>query len=201
MQDQLLYEVVEGIVGKTGHAIVNLLKNRRNVDEFKIANKLNITINQARNMLYKLYEHDIVNFIRKKDKRKGWYIYYWTLNTRKSLEHLLTIKKREMQQLFSLLKSRTSKRFYQCKGCDIELSEETAMNHEFLCPECGNLLQISETDERVNEINRGINKIRGQINIIESELKMIGERDTIKHEKKASKLAKRKKRRKKGAGR
>ncbi len=196
MQDQLLYEAVEGIVGKTGHAIVDLLKNKKNVDEFKIANKLKITINQARNMLYKLYEHNIVNFIRKKDKRKGWYIYYWTLNTQKSLGYLLILKKREMQQLLSLLKSRKSKRFYQCKGCDIELSEESALNHEFLCPECGNLLQITESDERINEINRNINKISGQINVIESELKILGERDTAKREKKISKKTKTKKRKK-----
>lgn len=196
MQDQLLYEVVEGIVGKTGHAIVELLKNKKNVDEFKIANKLNIIINQARNMLYKLYEQDIVNFIRKKDKRKGWYIYYWTLNTKKSLEHLLTLKKKEMQQLLSLLKSRKSKRFYQCKGCDIESSEETALNHEFLCQECGNLLQISETDERVNDINKTINKIGGQISVIESELRLLNEKDALKREKTTGKKTKGKKRKK-----
>ncbi len=194
MQDQLLSEVIESIVGKSGHAIAELLKDKRNVDEFKIAAKMKLTINQARNILYKLYEHDIVNFTRKKDKRKGWYIYYWTLNTKKALGHLLTRKEREMQQLISVLKSRKSKRFYRCKDCGIELSEETALNHDFLCPECGNLLGISESDEKVNELNKGINKIREQLRVIRIELGHIEEKNALKNERKAKETAKKKKR-------
>ena len=50
--------------------IVDLLYGKANVNEFLIAKKLNVTINQARNILYKLGDEGLVSFIRKKDKKK-----------------------------------------------------------------------------------------------------------------------------------
>src|SRR3989338_4668036 len=147
MQYKLLYEVVEKIIGKNGDTIVDLLKEKKDVNEFKIAEKLKLTINQVRNLLYKLSEQNIVSFIRKKDKAKGWYIYYWTLDNLKSLELLYKLKQRELKQSYSLLKSRENKRFYRCPDGDIELAEENALNHDFLCPECGKLLEIHEDKE------------------------------------------------------
>jgi len=54
MQIELLKEIVSVISGPTSIDIVDLLHKKKNVNEFLIAKKLNITINQARNILYKL---------------------------------------------------------------------------------------------------------------------------------------------------
>ena len=91
----LLNEVIKKIAGKNTEAIVPILIAKKNVNEFKIADKLKLTINQARNILYKLHAHDVVSFTRKKDKRKGWYIYFWTLDEVKALEALKKIKEQE----------------------------------------------------------------------------------------------------------
>jgi len=173
MRDKLLYEVVEAIAGKSGREIVELLKDKRDVNEFKIAAKLKLTINQARNILYKLYAQDIVSFIRKKDKSKGWYIYYWTLNILKSLELLVKIKQKELHEQQNLLKSKENKSFYHCKQCSVELTEETALNHDFLCPECGSLLEASDNRDKVIEITKRINKIENETAIIQQETQKI----------------------------
>ncbi len=173
MRDKLLYEVVEAVAGKSGREIVELLKDKRDVNEFKIAAKLKLTINQARNLLYKLYAQDIVSFIRKKDKSKGWYIYYWTLNILKSLELLVKIKQKELHEQQNLLKSKENKSFYHCKQCSVELTEETALNHDFLCPECGSLLEASDNRDKVIEITKRINKIENEIAIIQQETQKI----------------------------
>lgn len=173
MRDKLLYEVAEAIVGKSGREIVELLKDKRDVNEFKIAEKLKITINQARNILYKLYAQDIVSFIRKKDKSKGWYIYYWTLNILKSLELLTKIKQKELHEQQNLLKSKENKSFYHCKQCSVELTEETALNHDFLCPECGSLLEASDNRDKVIEITKKINKIENEIAMIQHEMQKL----------------------------
>jgi transcription initiation factor TFIIE subunit alpha len=171
MLDKLLYDLAERIVGKNGKDIVDILKDKRDVNEFKIAKKLKLTINQVRNLLYKLDAQDIVTFVRKKDKRKGWYIYYWSLDVPKALKLLAKIKEREIQQFNNMLKSHENKRFFLCKGCEIELTEENALNHNFICPECGNLLQLSDNREKILEIKREIEKesrilqtIRDEIN-------------------------------------
>jgi transcription initiation factor TFIIE subunit alpha len=176
MLDKLLYELIETIIGKNGRAIVDILKNKSDVNEFKIADKLKITINQLRNLLYKLDAQDVVSFIRKKDKQKGWYIYYWSLNVRKALELLAKLKEKEIHQLNSVLKSHENKRFYFCKLCDIELTEETALNHDFLCPECGSLLQLQDNKDKILDIKKKIAKeskmlqdIRAEISKLEME--------------------------------
>ena len=47
-------EIVVSIAGKQAEEIVNLLDGEKYVNEFIIAKKLNLTINQTRNILYKI---------------------------------------------------------------------------------------------------------------------------------------------------
>jgi len=74
MLKDLLKEVVAIVAGKQAEEIADILDSKKHVNEFLIAKKLGITINQTRNILYKLSDFGLVSFIRKKDKRKGWYI-------------------------------------------------------------------------------------------------------------------------------
>lgn len=198
MLDKLLYEVVERIIGKNDNNIVDILKNKKDVNEFHIATKLKLTINQIRNLLYKLYAQDIVSFIRKKDKQKGWYIYYWSLNSKKALELLARIKEKELLQLSYLLKSRENKNFYICKGCRVDLTEETALNHNFTCPECGNLLKLSEDRKKVENINKEIEKIKKLLEITYNEINELRRKEEkIKSRKERREIAKKKEERRK----
>jgi len=89
MQIKLLKDIVSSIVGQSSSKIVDLLYDKKNVNEFLIAKKLGLTINQTRNVLYRLADEGLVSFIRKKDNKKGgWYTYFWTLNSGKSFVKL-----------------------------------------------------------------------------------------------------------------
>src|SRR3989338_11520661 len=77
-QIELLKFIVEGLINKQAVPIMDLLSSKKPVNEFTIAEKLGLTINQTRNIIYKLSDFGLVSFTRKKDKRKGWYIYFWT---------------------------------------------------------------------------------------------------------------------------
>jgi transcription initiation factor TFIIE subunit alpha len=81
MQKKFLGDLIEEIAGEGASLIVDILYKKKDVNEFAIAKKMDLTINQLRNILYKLSAQGLVSFIRKKDERKGWYIYYWTLNS------------------------------------------------------------------------------------------------------------------------
>ena len=72
MQDRIISKAAEFVAGKNGVLLIEFLRGKKDVNEFKIAKKLNLTINQARNIIYKLSGKDILHFTRKKDKRKGW---------------------------------------------------------------------------------------------------------------------------------
>ena len=69
MQVKFLKSVVEHLINKQSIPIVDLLVGKKDVNEFLIAKKLELTINQTRNILYRLSDYGLVSFIRKKDKR------------------------------------------------------------------------------------------------------------------------------------
>ena len=80
-------EVISEVAGDDVLLLVKALKNKKNVSEFVLAENIKQEINATRNMLYRLYDSNLVTFIRKKDKKKGWYIYYWTFNP-KMVRHI-----------------------------------------------------------------------------------------------------------------
>jgi len=163
---ELLLELSRKIAGKNTEPLITILYKKKNVNEFKLADKLKLTINQVRNMLYKMLEYNILSSTRKKDKKKGWYTYFWTLEIGKSLEALQKIKERELNVWKSLAHNRKVKQYYSCPNECIELTAETAMHHEFTCPECGELLNISESEKKLKEISTRMNEIKKELEII-----------------------------------
>ena len=174
MQEKLLNEIVADIVGKPGAEILHLLIGKKDVNEFLIAKKLKLTINQVRNILYKLSNYSLVTFTRKKDKRKGWYTYFWTLDNEKALELLYKKFEKEIITFKHQLKSREIKRFYICKTCKTEISEETALLHNFVCQECGQVYELAENKKIVNDLSNNILKLEKNIGYVSEELKKIG---------------------------
>lgn len=169
MQVKFLKSIVETLVNKQSVPIIDLLIGKKNVNEFLIAKKLKLTINQTRNILYKLSDYGLVSFIRKKDKRKGWYIYFWTLNIYQSLNLLEQNMKKELEGLEAQLKSRKEKRYYICKTCSIEIAEEGALLNDFVCPECEQVYELSENNDFIVELEKQIGKIKKDIEQVSSE--------------------------------
>ncbi|PIU76150.1 hypothetical protein COS75_00685 [Candidatus Pacearchaeota archaeon CG06_land_8_20_14_3_00_35_12] len=198
----LLRELARNISGKNSETIVDILKEKT-VNEFKIADKMKLTVNQVRNIFYKLQSYDVVIASRKKDKRKGWYIYSWSINVPKSLEVLRNIKQKQIFDIEHNIKSRESKRFYLCTGCNIEMTEESALSHNFFCPECGRLLQLSPPEGYLREQRQKLEHAKKEIAIIDAELgkmnvkKMAKRARKDKKEKKAKKEKRRRERKKK----
>lgn len=193
MQIKLLSEIVGNVVGKQGAEIVNILEGKKNINEFLIAKKLKLTINQTRNILYKLSDAGLVSFTRKKDKKKGWYTYFWTLNSSKALELLETNVKNEIDNLRSQVRSRENKRYYVCNTCKVEVTEETALLHNFICNECGEVYSLQTDKKIINDLNVRINKLSNGLVSIEQELVLLREKEGRKKTKEEKKQKKSKK--------
>lgn len=186
MQTKFLKNIVETIAGKPATEIVDLLIGKKDVNEFLIAKKLKLTINQTRNILYKLSDNGIVSFTRKKDKRKGWYIYFWTLNNLKCLELLEKKLSEEVMRLENQLKSRKTKRFYFCETCNVEIGEETALLNQFTCSECGEVYKLMESDKVIKELGNRTEKLHKNIEAIRKEKEKELEKKTKEIRRKAA---------------
>jgi transcription factor E len=169
----LLKDVIRKIAGKNTEEVVDILYEKQNVNEFKIAEKLKRSINEVRNILYKISSFNIISSTRKKDKKKGWYTYFWTLDVEKALETLRKLKQNEIDLFEHVVKSRKTKNFYVCEADNIEMSEETALLHSFLCPECNELMQPVNEDKKVKEMVVRIENSKKELAIIQKELDAI----------------------------
>jgi len=190
MQVKLLHDLVEEMAGLDTGRIVDILFGKKDVNEFLIAKKMERTINQVRNILYKLSADGLVSFIRKKDKRKGWYIYYWTLKTEKCLVKLEQALIRKIENLNGILGSRETKRFYICKPCGIEVGEEKALEHGFSCEECAEVYELSDNSGPIRDTKAKVTRTEKELELIRGELETIREKGRKKRTRADKKLAK-----------
>ncbi|MBR9701917.1 hypothetical protein GOV13_03265 [Candidatus Pacearchaeota archaeon] len=170
MLKKFLREVVVIIVGKQAEEIAGLLNSKKHVNEFIIAKKMDITINQTRNILYKISDYGLVSSIRKKDKKKGWYTYFWKTEVLKSLEFLKNILLKKIAQIDFQIKSRETKEFYICERCNIELNEENALLQDFTCNECGAIFTIKDNSKLLRDFKRSKGKLEKELELVEEEI-------------------------------
>ena len=187
---KFLKEVVGVIIGKQAEELAELLNSDKHVNEFLIAKKLDITINQARNLLYKVSDHGLVSSIRKKDKRKGWYTYFWKIEVIKSLDFLKDLYIKRMEQINNQIKSREVKQFYFCEKCNIEVTEENALLRNFICNECGVVYTLKDNTDLVKEFKKNVLKIERDLDILNIEINNEREKFEKNKPKEKSKLLK-----------
>ena len=159
----MIEEVVKDLVGDEGISIVFYLIGKTRVSEFTVAQDLDLEIHKARNTLYKLLEHNILYFHRKKDKIKGWYICYWDFNEKVIPFLHEKILSNRMQKMRERLDKESSSTFYMCKSACIRMDFEKAMEFNFKCPECGELMDeqnnsrtVESLQERIRELGKKI---------------------------------------------
>ncbi len=171
IEKEFVRDAISAVIGKPGEEIINFLDPEKYVNEFLIAKKLDININQTRNLLYKLSEHSLVSSTRKKDKKKGWYTYFWRLEALKILEFWREMVKKRISQISNQIESREMKTFYICERCNIEYNEENALLHDFTCNECGNVFIVRDNTKVVREFKKNLEKQRNELATIDDEIR------------------------------
>ncbi len=152
-------EIVSEVAGEDVLPLVKALRNKSNVSEFKLADSIKKEINLTRNMLYRLYDNNLVSFIRKKDKKKGWYIYYWTFNQKRIKDLAKDIKKKKLERFVERLNREKNTQFYMCASKCLRLDFEQSHDFNFKCPECGLLMDMEDNSKKIKELQSDIEKL------------------------------------------
>lgn len=170
LSDKLVEDVVSEVAGRDVLPLVKALKNRKNVSEFKLADRIKKEINQTRNMLYRLYDASLVSFVRKKDKKKGWYIYYWTFNSGRIKHLMYLLRKRKLERLQDRLKHEKSGQFYVCKNSCLRLDFEQSTEFNYKCPECGELLDLEDNSKKLRELEKELVVLEKDVVLIKRQI-------------------------------
>ena len=171
------------LIGEPGLPLIRELYGKENVSEFDLASRTKKDIKVIRKLLYILYNNNLVSFIRKKDKQKGWYIYYWTLLP-EGIKYMYIKKKKELVvSLQEKIESEQKEIFFACPHNCVRLNFDQATDFEFHCPECGELASPDQGKQNIGQFKK--EKVE-----VEQELKELAADAHPKKEKPAVKKSK-----------
>ena len=159
----IVEDVVVEIAGEEVLPLVRSIQNKKNISEFIIAQSIKLEINPTRNLLYKLYNANLVTYNRKKDKIKGWYIYYWTFNSNRVTFLFHDLKKKKLQKLEERLSREQQGHYYACTNNCIRLDFEKATEFEYKCPECGVMLMHEDNGKKIEDISKEIDGLKKEL--------------------------------------
>lgn len=153
------------LVGEDVVPIVEYLKDKENISEFEIAENLELEVNRIRNMLYRMFGHNIVTYHRKKDRIKGWYISYWTMNPARIKQLITEVKVKKVEMLKEKLAKEASNQslFFLCPSLCIRADFDQATAFGFKCPECGNLMSQQDNSKTIENIKKRIQELEAEI--------------------------------------
>lgn len=160
VKKELITEVVCELVGERAMPIIDFLKDKTKISEFIIAEELDLEINETRNILYKLLEHNLVSFIRKKDKIKGWYICYWDFNAHMVPQLKEKIVEAQIEKLEGRLAEEQADQFFMCRNACSRMNFDKAMEFNFKCPECGSLMSEQDNSRTVEFLKERIAELQ-----------------------------------------
>lgn len=180
-------EILVQILGSEGLPLIQSLIGKENVSEFDLATEINYDIKVVRRLLYTLYNHNLVAFTRKKDKQKGWYIYYWTLLPNSIRYSYFKRKKELLEKLQERLIEEKQELFFVCPNDCVRLNFDQSMDFEFHCPECGELINQDNGEERVTMLETKITSLTKEVEALieqrSAKRKIVKERARISEEK------------------
>lgn len=181
-------DILVNLLGEEGLSLIKYLSGKENVSEFDLANKTKKDIKIVRRMLYILYNHNLVGFTRKKDKQKGWYIYYWTIIPESIKFNYYKMKRESLERLKNQLEVEKKELFFVCPKECVRLNFDQAIDFEFHCPECGELITQDDSEGKIKELGKKIIEIEEELNPVKDQ--KIVRRKVIKNKKKEIKIRK-----------
>ena len=161
LTNKKMYDTVEEVGGEPAIKIVEFLKDKKNISEFIIADKTKFDMQTTRAVLYRLHNHNIATYIRKKDRQKGWYISYWTFNKKGVKDVIVKLKKKKLEKLNERLEKEEKNKgmFFICSKACARLDFDQATEFEFKCPECGDLLNQQDNVKTIDNIRERIKEM------------------------------------------
>ncbi len=156
--EELLNELIERVAGEVGLILYSLHIDGEFTDD-QLALELGIEINEIRRALFALYEIGLAEYRRRRDDETGWMEYYWRINYDKAREIVKRELEKTKKKLEEKLEAETSTIYYICPNMCTKVSYDEAMEYNFTCPRCGNMLEYLDCSDAIEKVKEEIARI------------------------------------------
>lgn len=146
-------------LGEEELKVISVLRGKKNVSEFIIANKLKADVNRVRSVLYTLQNRNLANYIRKKDKVKGWSVSYWSFNLSRVRDMARAASQKKLDGLRAKLRKEKEHQYYICPENCMRMTFDSAVDFCFRCPECGKLMKVQDNKDIIKTLEKEITRI------------------------------------------
>ena len=155
--DRLL-DITNELISDEATQVVEFLYSNPGASEFDISEGIRFTVSQIRSILYELKSKNLIDYDRRKDKEKGWYLYYWKVLPHNFEKVYLSEKKKKLEQFKERLDNEENSIYYICPNYCKRLSFDDALDENFTCPICGSLMNEENKTRKVEILKRNINE-------------------------------------------
>lgn len=159
ISEEAVGEVVRDVIGEDAVTITDYLYGKERISEFTIAEEVDYEIHTARYILYKMLENNLATFIRRKDRIKGWYICYWTLDLERIARKQRELLDEQISELESRLQNEQDSEFYMCSNTCVRQDFPEAAENNYKCPECGEIMNTQDNSRTVEFLQQRIEEL------------------------------------------
>ena len=153
--DRIL-DITSEIISDEATQVIEFLYFNAGASEFDIAEGVGFTVSQIRSILYELKAKNLIDYDRKKDKEKGWYLYYWRVLPQNFETVYQNEKKKKLEQFKERLEEEEGSIYYICPNYCKRLQFEEALENNFTCPVCGSLMNEENKTRKIEMLKRNI---------------------------------------------
>lgn len=156
MIPQKILDITNELVSEEASQVVEFLYSNPGASEFDISENIGFAVSQIRSILYELKSKNLIDYDRRKDKEKGWYLYYWRVLPQNFDTVYKNEKKKKLEQFKEHLENEENSTFYICPNFCKRLSFEDALESNFTCPVCNTLMNEENKTRKIDILKRNI---------------------------------------------
>ena len=148
------------LIGEEGLDLLGKYPDEGEYSDEELAAKTGINLNSVRHTLYTLYEKRLAEYRRIKNNETGWLTYLWKIRMDQIYEAIKEDMETALEKLQARERFEEENDFYICKTCQILCTFNQAVDMNFTCTDCGQLMEHFENEMLLRALKRRIRSIR-----------------------------------------
>jgi transcription initiation factor TFIIE subunit alpha len=160
VNEPAVHAYIVRLIGKDGVDLIVRFPEEGEYSDEELAEITGINLNTVRHTLYTLYEKRLAEYRRLKNTETGWLTYLWHLRLDRIHDVIEEDIKNVLEHLEARLTYEERNDFYMCKNCGQIYTFTDAVNWNFECPNCEEMLEHFDNELLVAALRKRVNKIR-----------------------------------------